>query len=220
MSGQYTLLRAVDSPLRASYTRSDLINFYAKQIDAVRYLEIGVQTGRTFEAVDLPIKVGVDPDPASKATIYCGSDQYFELIDENKKFDIIYVDGLHEAHQAYRDIENAVKHLSENGIIIVDDIAPKRHAHQTPRPTALHWTGDVWRSWFKAIHTFGDRFDMFTVDIAFGQGVMIPKSNTKITAPIINRSVPALKDLNWDYYVSHHQAYHSMMLFEDIGMSV
>ena len=70
-------------------TRADVINFYAKKIGAKSYLEIGVQTGATFHAVQIDHKVGVDPDPHSEATIHTTSDLFFSL--NGEKFDIIFV---------------------------------------------------------------------------------------------------------------------------------
>ena len=36
-------------------------------------------------------------------------------------FDIIYIDGLHKYHQVQKDLNNALKYLKEDGIIICDD---------------------------------------------------------------------------------------------------
>ena len=47
------------------------------------------------------------------------SDSFFK---QNKqKFDVIYIDGWHEAPQVYRDINNSWDCLNINGIIICDD---------------------------------------------------------------------------------------------------
>ena len=59
--------------------RADMINMIAQKIDAKHYLEIGVQTGKTFRAVNVANKVGVDPDPHwQDQTHIMGSDQYFD----------------------------------------------------------------------------------------------------------------------------------------------
>ena len=47
------------------------------------------------------------------------SDKYFDNNDE--KFDLIYIDGWHEAPQVYKDICNSWNFLNINGIIICDD---------------------------------------------------------------------------------------------------
>ena len=47
------------------------------------------------------------------------SDDFF--IKNQQKFDVIYIDGWHEAPQVYRDINNAWCSLNINGILICDD---------------------------------------------------------------------------------------------------
>ncbi len=192
-------------------TRADLINYYAKQIGAKSYLEIGVQTGLTFRDVDIDHKVGVDPDPLSKATIHTTSDLFFSL--NNERFDIVFVDGLHHWETALRDIDNAVAVLNEGGVIIVDDIAPRKKAHQTRHISDIHWTGDVWKAWFAAVAEYRGRFNMFSLDIAFGLGVMIT-GKTEIADPLL---LPNRAD--WPDYVKHHRRYQKMIKFEELVSS-
>ena len=47
------------------------------------------------------------------------SDEFFS--NNKEKYDIIYIDGWHEAPQVYKDINNSWNCLNENGIIICDD---------------------------------------------------------------------------------------------------
>jgi len=47
------------------------------------------------------------------------SDNFFA--NNNEKFDIIYIDGSHEAFQVYKDINNSWNSLNINGLIICDD---------------------------------------------------------------------------------------------------
>ena len=52
----------------------------------------------------------------------------------------------------------------------MDDVAPKKKEYQTREPTALHWTGDVWRAWIKVRRV--SRYHTKTYDIAFGIGII------------------------------------------------
>ena len=47
------------------------------------------------------------------------SDEFFEK--NEKKFDLIYIDGSHEASQVYKDLCNSWNCLNQEGIIICDD---------------------------------------------------------------------------------------------------
>jgi len=154
--------------------RADMINMIAKKIGAKTYLEIGVQTGKTFRAVNVADKIGVDPDPQWKdQTHIMGSDQFFEQLEDDEKFDIIFVDGLHQWEQVVRDLANSIEHLAPGGVILVDDCAPKHKAYQTRQPTALHWTGDVWRAWLRYRSKMGLRgWFSCTYDVAFGLGIL------------------------------------------------
>jgi SAM-dependent methyltransferase len=154
--------------------RADMINMIAKKIGAKTYLEIGVQTGKTFRAVNVEDKIGVDPDPQWKdQTHIMGSDQFFEQLEDDEKFDIIFVDGLHQWEQVARDLANSVEHLAPGGVILVDDCAPRQKAYQTRQPTAVHWTGDVWRAWLRYRSKMAKRgWFSCTYDVAFGLGIL------------------------------------------------
>lgn len=98
-------------------TRCELVQAAIDAIKANTYLEIGIDNGYTFNNVRCPIKASVDPNhnPTYKLT----SDEYFKQYDT--KFDVIFIDGLHEKEQVIRDINNSVKCLNSNGIIITHD---------------------------------------------------------------------------------------------------
>lgn len=51
----------------------------------------------------------------------CSSDQYFNEIELNKKFDLIYIDGSHFFEDVYKDAINSFNHLYTGGFIIFDD---------------------------------------------------------------------------------------------------
>ena len=50
------------------------------------------------------------------------SDIFFENIDKDQKFDIIFIDADHTYEQVVKDINNSMKHLSANGVIIMHDV--------------------------------------------------------------------------------------------------
>jgi predicted O-methyltransferase YrrM len=60
------------------------------------------------------------------------SDSFF---DKNQNFfDIIYIDGLHRYHQVKKDLDNALKYLKEDGIIICDDYFWNLDGHKLEIP--------------------------------------------------------------------------------------
>lgn len=130
--------------------RSTVTKFIADTLHPYAYLEIGVYRGGTFNIINAPLKVGVDPDPESPATLHVTSDAFF-----NKNvtdFDLILVDGLHTYEQCYKDIDNAIMYLKPHGWIVVDDINPTfpLQAHPEPQPmNTIGWQGECYKAWIK-----------------------------------------------------------------------
>jgi len=137
--------------------RHEVINKIIDENDYTSYLEIGVENGITFKLINLDDsnKVGVDPDPTYKDNIILKTSDDFFL--ENKKmFDVVFIDGMHQAEYVYNDFFNALACLSEGGSIIIDDVLPKceREQHKIPGKHFYSngilkygepWTGDVWK---------------------------------------------------------------------------
>ena len=111
------------------------------------------------------------------------SDSFFESVKESKeKFNVVFVDGLHEYSQAYRDIVNALGHLAPNGFIVVHDCNPTSEIVGLPpeeynllskseKKGNYAWTGDVWKAitLLRSQHT---DLNIFTLDCDWGCGVI------------------------------------------------
>lgn len=97
-----------------------------------RYLEIGVWYGGTFEAVKIPQRVAVDPQPRfSRAALPRGitvraqtSDDFFREESPSEKFDIVFLDGLHTYEQTYRDLINSLGCTHAGSVLLMDDVVP------------------------------------------------------------------------------------------------
>lgn len=130
--------------------RFDVINMIARQISAQSYLEIGVQRGETIGRVQTRERIGIDPNPLAPATYTMTSDAFFAQLQARKRFDLVFVDGLHTAEQVVRDVENAMQHLSRNGVIVVHDCDPPTAASAEEQVASDGaWCGTVWRGWLK-----------------------------------------------------------------------
>lgn len=130
--------------------RYDIINFLIKEYGYKRYLEIGVEDGHSIYQVNCETVHGVDP-ASTHATFKLESDEFFNMIKPEIKYDIIFVDGLHVEEQVDRDIQNALNHLLPDGVIVVHDCNPPSEWHQRSYEEALkngcrQWNGTVWRS--------------------------------------------------------------------------
>lgn len=155
--------------------RFDIINSFIQKYGYSHYLEIGVSNGDTFRNINIQHKESVDPamgryntaNPTYKMT----SDEFFEKYPE-KKYDIIFIDGLHHSEQVDKDIRNSINVLNENGVIILHDCNPTSEEEQlVPRETT-RWLGDVWKSFvsFKSFNKLN--YECFVVDTDCGCGVI------------------------------------------------
>jgi len=165
---------------------TELIQYLIYKYQLKSYLEIGVESGNNFNAINCEHKIGIDPAWDSPA-IHWTSDEFFERnTDEflinfpgwhheeqtyREKFDIIFIDGWHHAEQSYKDILNAIAAIhSDTGFIICHDCNPTDEEMQViPRQQKI-WTGDVWKAWVKLRQL--PFLEMFVLDMDYGCGVI------------------------------------------------
>lgn len=152
------------------------------------YLEIGCQTGACARQVRAQSKWGVDPNPIGTCVRHytkfhtMGSDEFFAL--PRPQFDVIFIDGLHEAEQVLRDVDNALSVLAPGGAIVMHDCNPAQEIHQrVPRESGV-WNGDTW----KAMVALRRRpnLEAYTLDTDEGLGIVRPSpgATPAITEPI------------------------------------
>lgn len=156
-----------------SKTRLDLINFLIKKKNYKSYLEIGCHQDEVFSLVNID-KVGIDP--MSGGNFRGTSDEFF--IQNKKKFDCIFIDGLHIYEQVIKDIKNSINFLSENGTIILHDCLPSKVTHQYVPRSRYTWNGDVWKA-IVEVRTWKD-VETFTILADQGLGVITKKKNSDL----------------------------------------
>ena len=174
--------------------RWDLIQFIINKHSFKNYLEIGCDKDQSFSKIIIKNKVGVDP--VSGGTIRDTSDNFFK--NNNEKFDIIFIDGLHHYEQVSRDIKNSLKILNINGYILIHDCLPRSIAHQAIPRYRGSWNGDVWKSIVE--FRTNPKLDTFTCQIDYGVGVLINRDNTDL----LDCDISDFSTLKFkDYYYNH-----------------
>ena len=173
-----------------NFHRWDLIDYLIKKNNYTDYLEIGCDQNQLFSKIKIKNKVGVDP--FSGGNVRKTSDQFF--LENNEKFDIIFIDGLHEYKQVKKDILNSTDCLNKGGIILVHDCMPDSLGKQAVPRYKMQWNGDVW----KAIVDLRQNNDLeiYTCEIDQGIGVITNKMNSQPL--IINKPINKIKFK--DYY--------------------
>lgn len=177
------------------------------------YLEIGLDNpADNYEDIMAPNKESCDPYigneyPDTKSelsdrikknlTYHMTSDEMFKNMPADKKYDLIFVDGLHEGRQAFKDIINALGHLNPNGLIVVHDCLPAKEMYAdypyVDRPERHYengvvdgtWNGSTWKA-LMALKANDIKFE--TLDVEFGLGLIRPQQ-LDLTQMLYNEKV-------------------------------
>lgn len=180
--------------------RPERLNLIAGIIEAKSYLEIGVCKGLTFNRVNIQKKDAVDPNFRFDTTPHESQDvRFFEKPSDSffgdnslvkHKYDLIYLDGLHEFNQTYRDFCNSLAYSHDDTVWLIDDTNPTSYEaslSSQSRTKSLRtntgltdnaWMGDVYRVVY-AIHDFFPQFHLSTYK-SHGQTVIWKNPNPRV----------------------------------------
>jgi Methyltransferase domain len=144
------------------------------------YLEVGVSHGFAFRRIRADEKIAVDPafklsersrriaDAMARESHYfeMTSDEFFAnetAVLERRGLDVALIDGLHTYRQVICDVENTLRYLRDDGVIVLHDCNPANAWMARPATsyadfraqnrwldllclTMPAWTGDVWKA--------------------------------------------------------------------------
>jgi hypothetical protein len=148
--------------------RTLLLNYLVEFFNYDSYLEIGVRNpADNFNLINIKNKDGVDP--AGKCNFVMTSNEFFKI--NNKKYDLIFIDGLHTENQVVADFEYALKCLNKDGTIVLHDCNPPTEWHQREIYDGGAWNGTAWKAFVKLRMSRKDLF-MCVVDTDWGLGVI------------------------------------------------
>lgn len=172
--------------MRTPY-RTTLLQTLIDKYEYKSYLEIGIDNSRNFNSIKCTNKVSVDPAKDryrhAKPTHKMTSDEYFKT--HNDMFDIVFIDGLHENTQVYKDIQNALNILNTNGTIVCHDLNPAKEKHQiVPRvinSSDNTWNGDCWKAW---VRLRCEQPDLHMVVINEDHGLGVIKRGEQVTLDV------------------------------------
>ena len=198
--------------------RRDVIQTLIDTRGYKKYLEIGVFLGKLFYSIRAKYKIAVDPNVKftrfkllkrsfkyknntnlTASSYKLTSDDFFAKkaasLFKNRPIDICLVDGMHEYGFALRDVENSLKYLQPNGVIVMHDCNPANSEAAVDFATWKkndfkgNWNGDVWKA---VVHLRSQRNDInvFVLDADFGLGVITwgqPESKLNFTADEIQK---------------------------------
>ena len=159
-----------------NFNRIALVNLLLGNFKDPSYLEIGCASDSLFNSVPYLKKVGVDP--VTGGTVRKKSDEFFSV--NKKKFDVVFIDGLHTYEQVRRDVINSIKAINDGGYIALHDMLPRNwKEHHVPIVSSGSWTGDVWKVAFELIKTDGIEFKILKIDCGVGV-IKVLNRNTQL----------------------------------------
>ncbi len=175
-------------------SRFEIIQNIITQQKYNNYLEIGCDRNENFSKINIQNKVGVDP--LRGGTLRMTSNDFFK--NNIKKFDLIFLDGLHTYEQTIKDIDNSLKILNDRGVILIHDCLPKKIWNQIVPRMYGHWNGDVWKA---IVHSRTyNHADTYTCIADHGLGIIFKRKNKNILKININN----FKNLKFkDYFINH-----------------
>ncbi len=173
-----------------SPSRTEIINFLlSTKQNETSYLEIGVRNPEdNFNHIKANIKYSVDPGIEfleNPVDFKMTSDVFFqklsikEILPNDTKFDVIFIDGLHLAEQADRDIENALMYIKDDGFIVLHDCNPPTEWHTrenfsyTNTPAKRAWNGTTWKAFLK--WRFNSTVNSCCINSDWGVGILSKK---------------------------------------------
>ncbi len=196
------------------YNRIALVNLLISEVGGSEcdYLEIGCEFNKLFDSVACSNKIGVDPNRGGN--VRKTSDDFFKS--NTKKFDVIFIDGLHHYEQVHKDIQNAVRCLKKGGWIALHDLHPRDWKEQHVPALKRTWTGDTWKVAFELVETVGAEFKILRADHGLGilkvtgEAVEIPNKHDELVDAQFDYfcgNMNSLPIVDWDEAVQWIKSY-------------
>ena len=170
-----------------------ILALYYKNKEKYEWNRVGFWTNDDTKIVKN--KIGLDP--VRGGTHRMTSDDFFK--NNTKKFDVVFIDGLHHYEQCHKDCLNSLKALKKNGIILFHDFLPRNsYEEHVPRKQGT-WSGDVWKVAVELMNAKNIDFKIANIDR--GVGLVRPKENYKF------EKIPELEHMRFkDFYDKYYKS--------------
>ena len=173
----------------SEWTKSDLVNWLAKQREYRSYLELSTATtglrygeiDRAYFAVSHRLMYRCPSDYADGLPIdfrsvgHDISDSVRVIRERGYRYDIILVDPLHEYGASMRDLTEALSLLTDRGTMVVHDCLPPTPELAVPNFITGGWCGVTYQAYLDFVFARAN-LEYRTVDIDFGCGVIRERS--------------------------------------------
>ena len=206
--------------------KTDIINYLGKKFNYSSFLEISsTTTGYAFDKIDndifttKEILLYIPPKTnlcrLSKrhdvAKIPINYDNGIKNL-ANRKFDIVFVDPWHSFEQSKIDIDNAMKFVNDNGIIVVHDCNPLEFIHTGSYKNSI-WCGQTYEA-FIDFKVNNPTIESYVVNTDYGCGIIKKNSNNTNIYELPNNLTT--KDVTkWNYFNQHRKTLLNLITVEE-----
>lgn len=207
--------------------RTEILNFLLSRTRGkTRYLEIGVRNpDDNFNHIIASEKYSVDPGvefEENPVDFKMTSDEFFGLLSNNKvlssdiQFDVIFIDGLHLAEQADKDISNSLRFIKSDGFIVVHDCNPptewhaRENFHYRNTPASGFWNGTTWKAFLQ--WRFNPSINSCCIDTDWGVGIL---SRNQPIGQSVSKTNPFFEYKN---FAENRKSYLNLISFDDFKM--
>ena len=165
--------------------KSELINWLGELHNYNSYLEVATaNSGFQFAEIDNQvfstrdrIMYRLPPNYNDGMAVTCSSltvescDCFKHLIDQDKKYDLVFIDSYHTYEASRRDLELALLVLKPTGTLVVHDCNPPSEIYTRPESMQANWTGETFLAFLDFVRET-ENLDYCVVDMDWGCGVV------------------------------------------------
>lgn len=170
-------LRNLPPPME-TFNHIEFLVLMAKWIKPECYLELGVRCGDSLWpisdhckmccAVDIDFSHLNRPKKQNMMFVQKTTDKFFEDIEPDVIFDMIFIDADHSHESSLKDFVNASNHIIEDGFIFLHDTYPCSEEMKLP-----HFSNDCYKTPQYIKKHFSEAFEIVT--LPFNPGLTIVK---------------------------------------------
>ena len=109
-----------------------------------------------------------------------------------------------------RDINNSIKFLNKDGIILLHDCLPNNVYDQAMPRCQYKWNGNVWKAIVEC--RTRDDIDVYTCYADQGIGIILNKKNSDI----LQLKMKDFSNLNFSDYFHNHKKFMNIISYEEL----
>lgn len=192
--------------------RTAIINTLFEKYNFQSYLEVGVEyPENNFNRVNAKFKESVDRKPKGDCTYVMSSDQFFKKYPD-KRYDVIFIDGMQTKEQAYKDVKNSIKILNEGGFIILHSCDPRHECLTVSYKEYLKkggcWLGGMYQAFIQLKDELPN-WSCFVVGGGWGCGIFTPRKILE------NKRVEHKHEFTWREYIRNRKVILQWISFDE-----